>query len=129
MNYGALVDVLCLNCTKHIYYRGPLASSTPHSNSALSISSHSPLTVLLAFLVISPPPTQPSVCFCLFSICSHHMSMSSDLTLLNNPQKSIILPKVPCNSPVCLHVGRMCGVMYLQQSCFQIPGYVSRDIC
>ena len=61
---------------------------------------------------------QDSLCHGYFR--ANHMSKASDFPLLNHLQQCVILPNVPYNSPVCLHVCCMRGVMHLQQSSLAI---------
>ena len=82
---------------------GPLAPSSSHSSSALSIPIRHPCTVLLAFLEI-------------FSL---HDSVRQDSRLSSSLQQRIVenlLPNVPRNSPVYLNVGLMRGVVQMQKS-------------
>ena len=78
---------------------GPLAPSTSYSSSALSIPSHRPTTVLLAFLLIfSPQRHLARWCWWGFSSHSDHISNPSELPLLRDPSSVSYFPM--CSAPL-----------------------------
>ena len=101
--------------------RCPLAPSTSHSSSTLSLPLHCPTTVLLIVLVIIPLNFTPQDVACQSSFCFH--TCPNHLTFLQQP---IILRNLHykfayawCNAPTTV----FCS------NCFEMPGCVSPDLC